>query len=631
MAGDSASNEGLPPQLLTQKLTSTNTIWLYVYLAALLVSFCTTLLAGYHMRKLGGDIWRSTVRFVISSFLIFSSLKAFAGVLLYASLASTMTKYLDEYDHGSLSISEESSADAAVIALLAADDNGDGGEAAYLAKLILTSQPLSNTLTFFLMADNLLLLLTAYWIFLVTRELFKLAMATLDRGSENERATIQRYCIGAALISIVFLGWSVPIVIYHRGYNKALIYLCEIETCAIILSVVYAVGAIIVLRCTGRKNEHVHGKLVASPLYRRLKLLMIVCSVFTLPYALLQVALMNLSWVSVDSVPDYLVGLITTLYYLFGAAQALIMGGSQQCCLRLLSPILPTHVKESPEWKRMRASRRVESFVGFEASTAPEKPIFVFTDIESSSALWAQAPEDVMEEAQDQHDDILRYALPQFGGYEITTVGDAFQLAFHTIEDAVSYCFEVQLRLLHAKWPAELEGIVPATKTEWVIGLKPQAVFKGIRVRMGIHDTNENEEGSLVVQVHPVTGKTLYMGASEQIASEVGDAGFGGQILVSHRVAQYLEHNADKIDSPFLMDYYGTHTVDPLEIDLELYEITPKIIAGRRRLFQKRRDGIEEMEGEKTADELSSDEQDSNLSTIHESSYTFTHTPLADV
>lgn len=601
-----------------QRAVAMDATWMYVYCASLCFSCLATMLATYHMRKLGGDMLRSTVRFVIGCFLLSSALHALAGGFFYSfliaeardaarkeeaelaanatvsSAADAATRLLEAALMAG-SRGGDSDDDTAVESLLTPDRNADGGEAAFITKLTHNARPLSHVLTTFLLMENMFFLLSAYWVVLVTTELFKLAMATLDRGQASERATIRKYIVGAGVIFVVFLACGLPIVITHKGYNRAYRFMSISELVAIMVSVIYAAGSLVVLRCSGRKHEHIHGMLMASPLYRRLKLLLIVCVVFTLPYCFLQLCLLGMAESQVDSVPDYLVGVATMLYYLFGAAQALVMGGSQQCCIRMLSPIIPTHIRNSPEWANLRASRRHDSYLGLdEATEPPETPVFVVTDIESSSALWATAPAHVIDAAQQIHDDLLRMCLPTFRGYEITTVGDSFQLAFHSIEDAVGYALEVQLRLLHAKWPSELDGLVPATKTEWSLdGLKPHAIFRGLRVRMGIHDTSVAEDGQLVSQIHLVTGKTLYIGASELIAREVGDVGFGGQVLASKRVAQWLRAHEKQVATPFSVDYYGTHDVQQLEMAVELFELTPKAIDARRRVFRKRR-GLEE-------------------------------------
>jgi len=65
---------------------SVNLAWMYTYCFTLFFSCSMTLLAAYHMRKLGGDLLRSTVRFVIAMFLLCSTLHALAGGVFYAYL-----------------------------------------------------------------------------------------------------------------------------------------------------------------------------------------------------------------------------------------------------------------------------------------------------------------------------------------------------------------------------------------------------------------------------------------------------------------------------------------------------------------------------------------------------------------
>ncbi|KAJ0397866.1 hypothetical protein P43SY_005957 [Pythium insidiosum] len=588
--------------------------WLYVYSVSFFLSFVATTLAVYHMRRLGGDIFRSTVRFVTTSFLLCTSLNALFGGLFYSFLLATIDGRIDliqerirqhgkplngsgnadidvYYNGYALHGSDGSDlVDDGMEPLLRPDDKPDGGEAAFLTKLTHGKKALSHSLTLLLVLQNIFFVLSAYWILLLTHELYRLAKTTHDRGSKQERLVIRKYACGALFILVTFCVAGVWIVVSHSGYNRAFKTLSILEFAFIIFSVVYAMMALLLLRVKGRKNEHIHGMLVASPLYRRLKLMMVVCAIFTLPYSVLQLTLLGLNENAVDEVPDYLVGLLTTVYYMFGAAQAIVMGGSQQCCFRLLYPILPTQVREAPQFQSLRSTRRHASTMLDEATTPPERPVFVNTDIESSSALWAQAPQHVIDAAQRIHDDLMRNTLPKYNGYEITTAGDAFQLAFHNIEDAVKYCLEVQLQLLQAKWPSQLEGLVPSTKTERDFGLRCQVIFRGLRVRMGIHDTSE-EEGMLVSQVHPVTGKTVYIGASEMIGREISDLGYGGQIVVSKRVAAWIRANEDRLreQAPLTMDYYGTQAIHSLELDVELYEVTSKLLDGRRKYFKRRR------------------------------------------
>lgn len=95
-----------------------------------------------------------------------------------------------------------------------------------------------------------------------------------------------------------------------------------------------------------------------------------------------------------------------------------------------------------------------------------------------------------MQQATHIHDNIMRGLLPAYRGYEITTAGDSFQLAFHTIQEAVEYCLDTQIQLLNAKWPKELHGLVPATRK---VRVGTKTIFRGLRVRMGIHDAVGSE------------------------------------------------------------------------------------------------------------------------------------------
>jgi class 3 adenylate cyclase len=76
---------------------------------------------------------------------------------------------------------------------------------------------------------------------------------------------------------------------------------------------------------------------------------------------------------------------------------------------------------------------------------------FLFTDIEGSTKLWEDnAP--AMQVALARHDEILRSAIEERGGYVFKTVGDAFCCAFRTAPDALEAALETQHRLLSSEW-----------------------------------------------------------------------------------------------------------------------------------------------------------------------------------
>ncbi|DBB03723.1 TPA: hypothetical protein ACH3X3_011034 [Trebouxia sp. C0006] len=80
----------------------------------------------------------------------------------------------------------------------------------------------------------------------------------------------------------------------------------------------------------------------------------------------------------------------------------------------------------------------------------------VSTDVEGSTELW-EWDREVMDQAIDVHDHVIRTQLGKYNGYEVTTEGDAFLLAFHEASDAIAWSAATQQALLVAKWPVELQ------------------------------------------------------------------------------------------------------------------------------------------------------------------------------
>ncbi|DBA80596.1 TPA: hypothetical protein ACH3X1_007856 [Trebouxia sp. C0004] len=80
----------------------------------------------------------------------------------------------------------------------------------------------------------------------------------------------------------------------------------------------------------------------------------------------------------------------------------------------------------------------------------------VSTDVEGSTELW-EWDREVMDQAIDVHDHVIRTQLGHYNGYEVTTEGDAFLMAFHEASDAIAWSMATQQALLVAKWPVELQ------------------------------------------------------------------------------------------------------------------------------------------------------------------------------
>jgi predicted ATPase/class 3 adenylate cyclase len=123
---------------------------------------------------------------------------------------------------------------------------------------------------------------------------------------------------------------------------------------------------------------------------------------------------------------------------------------------------------------------------------------FLFTDIEGSTKMW-ERDSSVMQLALARHDEILRSAIEERGGYVFKTVGDAFCCAFLTAPDALEAALDIQRRLLSSEW----EETGP------------------LRVRMALHiGAAEERDGD-------------YFGPPVNRVARLMSAAYGGQVLLS--------------------------------------------------------------------------------------------------
>lgn len=84
------------------------------------------------------------------------------------------------------------------------------------------------------------------------------------------------------------------------------------------------------------------------------------------------------------------------------------------------------------------------------SSTFPSGTVtFLFTDIEDSTKLWEQHPQEMLV-AHARHNQILREAIEFHNGYIFQVIGDAFCAAFHTAGDAIRAAVKCQTDL-HAE------------------------------------------------------------------------------------------------------------------------------------------------------------------------------------
>jgi predicted ATPase/serine/threonine protein kinase/uncharacterized protein HemY len=152
---------------------------------------------------------------------------------------------------------------------------------------------------------------------------------------------------------------------------------------------------------------------------------------------------------------------------------------------------------------------------------------FLFTDIEGSTRLWEHHPE-AMKPALMVHDELVRKAIEQNGGYVFKMIGDAFHAVFIEAEAAIKACEQAQRALLNHPWPPEIGAI---------------------RVRMALHLAQaENRNGDFV-------------GSGLNRLARLLSAAHGGQVLLSLAVAELVQ---DKLPAGLELRDLGEHRLKDL-------------------------------------------------------------------
>ncbi|RNF09287.1 adenylate cyclase, partial [Trypanosoma conorhini] len=138
-------------------------------------------------------------------------------------------------------------------------------------------------------------------------------------------------------------------------------------------------------------------------------------------------------------------------------------------------------------------------------ANAPKEPTdpvtLVFTDIESSTALWAACSE-LMPDTVATHHRLIRALIAKYRCYEVKTVGDSFMIACKSVFAAVQLVRELQQVFLQHDWETGAldeayhkfeEGRAEEDAEEYVppTARLDAAVYRqywnGLRVRVGVH------------------------------------------------------------------------------------------------------------------------------------------------
>eukprot|EP00906_Rhabdomonas_costata_P011291 RCo016023 len=213
--------------------------------------------------------------------------------------------------------------------------------------------------------------------------------------------------------------------------------------------------------------------------------------------------------------------------------------------------------------RRQAAERRV-------LAMAPTGTIaIVFTDIQGSTQLWDQHPEE-MSAALELHNRAIREELATFGGYEVKTIGDSFMIAFPNALDAVACCVNIQLSLLTLEWP---DAILQTETGLAITNEDGTLLWRGLRVRMGV------QVGEPEVVVDHSTSRVDYFGPMVNQAARVESRAHGGEICLTQEVMNMI--GRARYTDDWVITALGEQSFKGVSEKIPLYSLHHQSLTGR--------------------------------------------------
>ncbi|MGE5642405.1 MAG: BTAD domain-containing putative transcriptional regulator, partial [Byssovorax cruenta] len=194
-----------------------------------------------------------------------------------------------------------------------------------------------------------------------------------------------------------------------------------------------------------------------------------------------------------------------------------------------VEPSAETHALYNGLLKGARAPKRI----------VPAQPsgtvTFLFTDIQGSTRLLDKLGDQYAISLAEHHK-ILRNAIQKWHGSEMDTQGDAFFVTFTRALDAVQCAAEAQRELTNHAWTQD----------------------EPLRVRMGLH-TGE-----------PLIASTGYVGMDVHRAARIGDAGHGGQVLLSQTTRDLV---MQELPEGMTIRDLGEHRLKDMKYPTPIYQL----------------------------------------------------------
>eukprot|EP01060_Flectonema_neradi_P009698 TRINITY_DN168_c1_g1_i1.p1 TRINITY_DN168_c1_g1~~TRINITY_DN168_c1_g1_i1.p1 ORF type:complete len:1756 (+),score=296.81 TRINITY_DN168_c1_g1_i1:117-5384(+) len=202
----------------------------------------------------------------------------------------------------------------------------------------------------------------------------------------------------------------------------------------------------------------------------------------------------------------------------------------------------------------------------------------VFTDIQSSTALWEKNAQVMLNSIQ-LHNQVMRETIDRHNGYEVKTEGDAFMVSFHTERDAAFFCLDAQLQLVNAPWSEQLLSLdtlvneVLATKQN-----KQKHIWRGLRMRVGAHT------GCPTCLPDPVSGRMDYWGPMVNKSARISSIATGGQVVFSTSV--YDKCRKELEESGAVSRDLGHFELKGISGKTQVFEVLPNEL--KERVFPER-------------------------------------------
>eukprot|EP01063_Lacrimia_lanifica_P018252 TRINITY_DN2518_c3_g1_i1.p1 TRINITY_DN2518_c3_g1~~TRINITY_DN2518_c3_g1_i1.p1 ORF type:complete len:790 (+),score=135.72 TRINITY_DN2518_c3_g1_i1:69-2438(+) len=194
----------------------------------------------------------------------------------------------------------------------------------------------------------------------------------------------------------------------------------------------------------------------------------------------------------------------------------------------------------------------------------PPTVAIMFTDVRASTQIWSACPHG-MKEALALHNKCIRAAIDTFSGYEVKVIGDAFMVAFSSLENALRCGTAIQEEMLDMLWPAALLELPECAPDD-------DGIWGGLCLRIGI------DAGPVDLEMNELTRRYDYFGETVNRAARLEAQCPPGSVAGR---ASALRGLLSKLDVPAKCLRVTSVELKGFSGSMEMAAVVPKGCAGR--------------------------------------------------